>query len=119
MARCYAFGRWLGQALREYNGVDRVCILATGGLSHDLATPRMGMINADFDREFLARLQAGDADGAVSYARDHVHLAGNGAEEVRMWLVAMGAAGANPFVPRLYEPVVDWYTGIGLGHWTC
>jgi aromatic ring-opening dioxygenase catalytic subunit (LigB family) len=119
MARCYAFGRWLGQALREYTGIERVCILATGGLSHDLATPRMGMLNEDFDREFLARLQAGDADGAISYARDHVHLAGNGAEEVRMWLVAMGAAGATPFVPRLYEPVADWYTGIGLGHWAC
>jgi arylamine N-acetyltransferase len=79
----------------------------------------MGMLNEDFDREFLARLQAGDADGAISYARDHVHLAGNGAEEVRMWLTAMGAAGATPFVPRLYEPVADWYTGIGLGHWAC
>jgi hypothetical protein len=99
--------------------LERVCILATGGLSHDLATPRMGMINERFDREFLAHLQAGDSAGAVAYARDHVHLAGNGAEEVRMWLVAMGAAGSTAFVPRLYEPVSDWYTGIGLGHWEC
>lgn len=77
------------------------------------------MINERFDREFLAHLQAGDSAGAVAYARDHVHLAGNGAEEVRMWLVAMGAAGSTAFVPRLYEPVRDWYTGIGLGHWEC
>ena len=42
MKRCYDFGRFIGEALRRYGGVDRVAILATGGISHDLATPRMG-----------------------------------------------------------------------------
>lgn len=119
MVRCHAFGHWLGQALREYSGLERVAILATGGLSHDLATPRMGMVNEDFDHAFLALLEAGDEAGAVAYARDHVHLAGNGGEEVRMWLVAMGAAAGAPFTRRFYSPVKDWYTGIGLGHWAC
>lgn len=119
MARCHAFGRWLGQALRAYPGLERVAILATGGLSHDLATPRMGMVNEDFDQAFLALLEAGDEAGAVAYARDHVHLAGNGGEEVRMWLAAMGAAAGAPFTRRFYSPVKDWYTGIGLGHWAC
>ncbi len=119
MARCHAFGRWLGEALRAYPGLERVAVLATGGLSHDLATPRMGMLNEGFDRRFLELLEAGDAAGAVAHARDQVHLAGNGGEEVRMWLAAMGAAAGAAFTRRIYRPVTGWYTGIGIGQWTC
>jgi len=117
MQRCYQFGEWLGKALRSYSGLERVAILATGGISHDLATPRMGMVNERFDRELLRLLEAGDAEGAVSFATDHVHEAGNGAEEIRMWLAAMGCAGGRPFRTRYYRAVQDWYTGIALGNW--
>ena len=117
MQRCYQFGEWLGRALRAYSGLERVAILATGGISHDLATPRMGMVNEGFDRELLRLLEAGDAGGAVGFATDHVHEAGNGAEEIRMWLAAMGCAAGRPFRTRYYRAVQDWYTGIALGNW--
>lgn len=117
MRRCYRFGEWLGRALRAYNGLDRVAILATGGISHDLATPRMGMVNERFDRDLLRLFEAADAEGAVSYATNHVHEAGNGAEEMRMWLAAMGCADGRPFRTRYYRAVQDWYTGIALGNW--
>lgn len=117
MKRCHAFGRWLGDALAAYPALDRVAILATGGISHDLSTPRMGMVNETFDREFVARLAAADDAGAIRYATDHVHEAGNGAEEVRMWLAAMGAARGRPFRQRYYRAVNAWYTGIGIGDW--
>jgi Catalytic LigB subunit of aromatic ring-opening dioxygenase len=117
MARCLRFGQWLGRALRAYPDLERVAVLGTGGLSHDLATPRMGMVNERFDREFLALLEAGREDDAARYAADHVHEAGNGAEEVRMWLAAMGVAAGGAFSTRYYRPVEKWYTGIGLGHW--
>lgn len=117
MRRCYQFGVWLGAALRAYESLDRVAVLATGGISHDLATPRMGMVNEAFDREFLARLEAADADGAVGYAAEHVHEAGNGAEEIRMWLAAMGCAAGGRFRTHYYRAVRDWYTGIALGQW--
>lgn len=119
VARCHAFGRWLGRALREYPGQERVAVLATGGISHDLATPRMGMINEAFDREFLRLLEAADAPGAISYVTDHVHEAGNGAEEVRMWLAAMAVAGDRPFRTTYYRAVPQWFTGIGVGEWPC
>ncbi len=117
MARMHKFGTWLGRALREYPGLERVAVLATGGLSHDLSTPRMGMVNEAFDREFLRLLEAGDAAGAVRHADEHVHEAGNGGEEVRMWLAAAGVAGKAPFHTRCYRAVEKWYTGIGIGHW--
>jgi aromatic ring-opening dioxygenase catalytic subunit (LigB family) len=117
MRRCFRFGKWLGEALRAYANVERVAILATGGISHDIATPRMGMVNEAFDREFLRLLEAADADRAVRFATDHVNEAGNGAEEIRMWLAAMGCAAGRPFRTRYYRAVQDWYTGIALGTW--
>jgi aromatic ring-opening dioxygenase catalytic subunit (LigB family) len=117
MRRCFDFGRWLGDAIRAYPGLERVAILATGGISHDLATPRMGMVNETFDRTFLQHLEQGDGAAAVAYASANVHEAGNGGEEIRMWLTAMGAAAGRPFRTRYYRAVTDWYTGIGIGDW--
>ena len=118
MRRCVDWGQMLRGAVASYAGCERVAILATGGLSHDIATPRMGLLNEDFDRGFLERLADGDTDSLVAFARDQVHTAGNGAEEVRTWLIAHGAAQGVPCRPLLYVPVRRWYTGIGLVEWT-
>lgn len=117
MKRCFDFGVALGNAIRAYAGLDRIAILASGGLSHDLSTPRMGMVNAQFDCEFLRCLEMGDTAEAIRFASEHVHEAGNGAEEVRMWLMASGAARAARFQTNFYRAVPNWYTGIGLGQW--
>ncbi|MBL0422892.1 2,3-dihydroxyphenylpropionate 1,2-dioxygenase [Ramlibacter sp. AW1] len=118
MARCLQWGRLLREAIASFAGpAGRVAILATGGISHDIATPRMGAVNEGFDREFLRLLQAGDEAALVRYATDHVNEAGNGAEEIRTWLVAHGAAGGGRFEPLFYKAVANWYTGIGLGRW--
>lgn len=118
MRRALQWGQFLGEALRQYAGCKRVGILATGGISHDVATPRMGMLNEAFDREFLRLLGSGDDAALVRYATDHVHEAGNGCEEIRTWLMAHGAAGAGArFETLLYQGEPDWYTGIGLARW--
>lgn len=113
--RSYQFGRFLGDAIRRYEGVKKVAVLATGGISHDIATPRMGMVNREFDETFLRLMEAGDPQAVVRYATDFVHTAGNGAEEIRMWIAAMGIANGLPFRTTYYRAVNDWYTGIGLG----
>ena len=109
----------------------RVSVIASGGISHDLSTPRMGMINEAFDRQFIEHLRSGHAAQAIDHATRQVHLAGNGAEEVRMWLMAMGMTqtlvaagrvthavqGHAPFELDFYQAMHDWFTGIGLGHW--
>lgn len=117
MRRCFDFGRMLGDALRSYDKLNRVAILATGGISHDIATPRMGMVNEAFDHEFLRLMEGESPDATIHYATQHVNEAGNGAEEIRMWIAAMGAAGSKRFNRRYYRAVNDWYTGIGLGEW--
>lgn len=115
MRRSYNLGRFLGKALAEYDAVGKVAILATGGISHDIATPRMGMVNEEFDQTFLANLESGDIDATIRHATDFVHTAGNGCEEIRMWMAALGAAGGARFERTYYKAVNDWYTGIGIG----
>lgn len=117
MRRCVQLGRFLGQAIESYTGAARVAILATGGISHDVATPRMGMVNETFDRAFLQDLIRGDDEALIRFATDHVNEAGNGAEEIRNWLVAYGASAGSPVEQIYYKPVPDWFTGIGLVRW--
>lgn len=117
MRRALQWGQFLGEALRRYPENIRIAVVATGGLSHDISTPRMGMVNEQFDRTFLSLLSGQDNDALIDYATDHVDEAGNGAEEVRTWLMAHGAANGR-FEEIYYKPMPAWYTGIGLGRWT-
>jgi len=117
MARCLQWGRFIASAIRSFAPGHRVAILATGGLSHDVATPRMGMVNEAFDRELLRLFGAGDDAQLVRYATEHVNEAGNGAEEIRNWLIAHGAAEGRRFELQFYKAMPTWYTGIGLAQW--
>lgn len=117
MSRCIAIGRAVREAILSWDNPARVVVLATGGLSHDVGTPRMGAINEEFDRTFLQLLGQGEAEPLAAYSQDHVNEAGNGAEEIRNWLVAHGIGDCRGFMLDQYAPVTDWYTGIGLGRW--
>lgn len=117
MQRCLDWGKFIRKAVASYTRAERVAILATGGISHDVATPRMGFVNEQFDREFLRLLSAGDEAALVRYSTEHVNEAGNGTEEIRNWLVAQGAAAGAPFETIYYKALADWYAGIALGCW--
>lgn len=117
MRRCIGLGEALRAAILDYPEPARIVVLATGGLSHDVGTPRMGELNEAFDREFLRLIGDGAPDALARYAAEHVNEAGNGAEEVRNWLVAHGVAACARFETYQYRPVAAWYTGIALGRW--
>lgn len=118
MRRSLEWGYFLGEALRKFPHAEKVCVLGTGGLSHDVGTPRMGMVNEAFDREFLRLLASGSDTDLVRHATEHVDEAGNGTEEIRSWLIARGAAGADATFDLLhYKALPDWYTGIALAEW--
>jgi aromatic ring-opening dioxygenase catalytic subunit (LigB family) len=117
MRRCIDLGKALAAAIARYDGADRVAVVATGGLSHDVGTPRMGFVNEGFDREFLRLLADGEPEALACFGQAEVNSAGNGAEEIRNWLVAHGIAGCRGFALHHYHPVNAWYTGIALGHW--
>jgi aromatic ring-opening dioxygenase catalytic subunit (LigB family) len=117
MRRCLRWGAFLGEALRAYTGLERVAVLGTGGLSHDIGTPNMGAVDEDYDREFLRLLAARDAAPLVRFAQERTAAAGNGAEEVRNWIVTRGVVGDAPLDVLFYEPTPDWYIGLGIVEW--
>ncbi len=91
MRRCLEWGRMLRRAIESCTSAERVALLATGGISHDVATPRMGFVNEAFDREFLRLMRDGSDEDLANFCTARVNEAGNGAEEIRNWLVVRGA----------------------------
>ena len=117
MRRCLEWGRMLRRAIKSCTRIERVALLATGGISHDVATPRMGFVNETFDREFLRLMREGTDEDLTRFCTERVNEAGNGAEEIRNWLVVRGAVGGAAFETRYYKALPGWYTGIALAHW--
>lgn len=73
-------------------------------------------VNEGFDRAFLAAVEGGRTARYTRYDDDPGALereAGNGAHEIRAWLVAAAAAG-GPGRVLAYEPMPEWLTGMGV-----
>ncbi len=112
--RCAELGRMLRAAITARPTEERVLLLAGGGLSHWVATPEMGNINADFDRWFLGRVEAGDIDALAALEVDRIDReAGNGGQEIRNWITVM-AAGSGPGATLSYEAIPEWATGMAV-----
>jgi aromatic ring-opening dioxygenase catalytic subunit (LigB family) len=113
--RCHDFGLALGDVIRAQTAAERVAIIGTGGLSHWVGMPQTGQINSDFDRRFIDECLAGDFDALSRWNSDEVfRTAGNGAAEIRNWLMAAAASKAVAGRLLAYEPVQAWVTGIGV-----
>jgi len=139
-ARCLQVGRALRQAI-DAAGAGRVVIVATGGLSHwvgsdayrqfiygapgnrlndphrpALDLPDRGPVAEDFDAEFLSHVCEGRAREFVAAwsSPEIVRRAGNGAEEIRNWIVACAAVGHAKAKVLAYEPVQEWLTGTAI-----
>jgi protocatechuate 4,5-dioxygenase beta chain/2,3-dihydroxyphenylpropionate 1,2-dioxygenase len=111
--RCYAFGQMIRAAIEAYGGASRVVVLGTGGLSHWVGMRESGDINEPFDRDFLQRLSSDDPSPLLAYEQKEINVAGNGADEIRAWIVAAGAAGTG-FNILAYEPTPAWLTGTAV-----
>jgi protocatechuate 4,5-dioxygenase beta chain len=69
----------------------KVVIFGTGGMSHQLQGPRAGLINSEFDAQFLEDLVR---DPAMLSRKPHVEYlreAGSEGVEMVMWLIMRGA----------------------------
>ena len=141
LQRSYKVGEVLGQVLRTASG-GKVAVLGTGGLSHwvgdeprrnflqqpagtrfgheqefPLVLGERGEINSQFDREFLGTLERG---AAVQFVREWsnerlVEVGGNGAQEIRNWLLVAGVAQDAPLEVLAYAAVPEWHTGSAVG----
>lgn len=117
LRRCLEWGSVMAEAIASYPENLRVAVLATGGLSHAIGEPRMGEINEAFDRECIERFADGDGRVLVDFLRGRIPEVGNGAEEIRNWLAAHGAAGRRGFELLGYCAVPEVYVGCGFAAW--
>jgi len=90
-SRCYRLGEAIGRAIESWDTEERVVVIGTGGLSHQLDGTRAGFINKAFDQRFMDSL-VDDPKWATQYSTlDLVEQAGTQGVELLMWLVARGA----------------------------
>ena len=89
--RCYQLGKALRRAVDSFDEDLNVQIWGTGGMSHQLQGPRAGLINKDFDADFLDRLVSDPEDLAQMPHIDYVREAGSEGIELVMWFVMRGA----------------------------
>ncbi|MTD52569.1 protocatechuate 3,4-dioxygenase [Amycolatopsis sp. RM579] len=94
-ARCYALGRALGRAVRSFPEDKTVAVLGTGGMSHQLAGARAGLINEEFDRMFLQAIETEPEKLAALSREEYIRAAGTEGIELIMWLVMRGALSEN------------------------
>ena len=107
--RCFELGKAIRKAIESYDQPLNVQIWGTGGMSHQLQGPRAGLINAQWDNQFLDRLVADPADLATLPHINYVREAGSEGIELVMWLIARGAmadvagGSASKLVHRFYH----------------
>jgi protocatechuate 4,5-dioxygenase, beta chain len=111
--RCYNLGKALRKAIESFDEDLNVHVWGTGGMSHQLQGTRAGLINKEFDRQFLDRL-LNDPEGLAKMPHiDYVREAGSEGIELVMWLIMRGAMKANARELHRFYHVPASNTAIG------
>jgi len=89
--RLYDLGLALRRAIESWPGDQRVLVVATGGMSHQISGARFGMANEGLDQFFLDGLHQ-DVDTVMAIPQEeYMRLGGTEAAELSIWF-AMRAA---------------------------
>jgi len=94
--RCHALGRAVGKALHSWGRRERIVVMGTGGLSHQLEGARAGFMNPEYDRFCLDHLASNPAALTAHSAEQVAELAGTQGVEILNWIAARGALGDAP-----------------------
>ncbi|MBI5258649.1 MAG: protocatechuate 3,4-dioxygenase [Burkholderiales bacterium] len=115
-ARCYKLGEAIGRAVASWPGDERVLILGTGGLSHQLDGERAGFINKAFDLQFMDSMVNNPTWATQFSTHQLVEHTGTQGVELLMWLATRGALG--PRVQALHSnyhiPISNTASGLML-----
>ena len=111
--RCYELGKSIRRAVDTFDQDINVQIWGTGGMSHQLQGPRAGLINKEFDNDFLDRLIADPEDLASMPHIDYVRLGGSEGIELMMWLIMRGALNQKINLKHRFYHVPASNTAVG------
>ena len=111
--RCYDLGKALRTAIESFPEDLNVQVWGTGGMSHQLQGPRAGLINQEFDNDFLDRI----IDKADELAKvphlNYVREAGSEGIELVMWLIMRGALNDEVDLKHRFYHVPASNTAVG------
>jgi hypothetical protein len=105
-----------GNELGCQHGLERICGVGTGGLSHQLHGERFGLVNSEWDNHFLDLLES-DPEALTDYSHDD-YMERDGAESVEMiiWLAMGGSVDGS--VKRVHHnyhaPLITGYRLLAL-----
>src|SRR5690606_27028977 len=115
-ARCFKLGKALGRAIESWPHDDKVVIVGTGGMSHQLDGERAGFINKEFDLMCMEKIVSDPETLARYSVHDLVKEAGAQGPELVNWLVMRGALTGR--VTRLHSnyhiPISNTASGLLL-----
>jgi protocatechuate 4,5-dioxygenase beta chain len=100
--RCYRFGQAIGRAIRSFGSNEKVVVLGTGGLSHQLDGQRAGFINKQFDLMCMEKIVNDPEYLARMSALDLVREAGAQGLEFILWLAMRGVLDGQT-ITKLHE----------------
>ena len=112
--RCHELGKALRRAIESFPGDERVVVIGTGGLSHQLQGSRAGFVNPEADQEFLVDIAANPQKLAAMSRQDYVRLYGSEGAEMMMWLTMRGAMDEKVRVHHSHYYVPASMTGAAM-----
>lgn len=89
--RCYNLGKAIRKAVESFDEDLKVAIFGTGGMSHQLQGERAGLVNSEFDNDFLDDL-TNDVDRLINMSHtEYLRESGSEGAELVMWMIMRGA----------------------------
>ena len=111
--RCWRLGEAIARAVASFPEDLNVQVWGTGGMSHQLQGPRAGLINAEWDNDFLDGM-IGDTDRLRHVPHiDYLRETGSEGIEMVMWLIMRGALGKRTAALHRHYHVPCSNTAIG------
>lgn len=113
--RCFQIGKAIRKAVESFDQDLNIQIWGTGGMSHQLQGSRAGLINKNWDNQFLDNLIDSPETITEMPHIDYVREAGSEGIELVMWLIARGAMAENgsPNVKHRFYHVPASNTAVG------
>ena len=112
--RCYKLGQAIGRAIASWPGHEKVVVLGTGGLSHQLDGERAGFINKKFDLMCMEKIVDHPEELTRLSVLDLAREAGAQGTELILWLTMRGALGGKVSVVHRNYHVAISNTATGL-----
>lgn len=111
--RCFKLGQAIRRAVDTYDEDLNVQIWGTGGMSHQLQGTRAGLINKDFDNDFIDKIVNDPQSLRKLPHIDYIRYAGSEGIELIMWMVMRGALNDDVELLKRFYHVPGSNTAVG------